>query len=127
MTALVGIIKKELKVAFTTPIAYVVFFAFTLWSSIVFYRQLLAYEDALQRSRHLEDTELLALLNFNDFASSFITLFTLMVINNWFVTTDMLCDVVGNNWPRVFTITFILVVTWIMLSVIIAFVLEIHG
>jgi ABC-2 type transport system permease protein len=70
VTALIGILKKELKVAFTTPVAYVVFFAFALWSSIVFYRQLLAYEDALQRSRHLEDTELLALLNFNDFILS---------------------------------------------------------
>lgn len=70
---------------------------------------------------------LYSLLNFNDFASGFITLFTLMVINNWFVTTDMLCDVAGNTWPRVFTIVFILTVTWVMLSVIIAFILEIHG
>ncbi len=66
MTALVGIFKKELKVAFTTPIAYVVFFAFTLFSSVVFYDQLLKYEQQLQRSRHVEDSELLALLNFND-------------------------------------------------------------
>jgi len=47
-----------------------VFFAFTLWTSIVFYKGLLSYEEALQRSRHLEDTELLGLLNFNDFILS---------------------------------------------------------
>lgn len=67
------------------------------------------------------------LMNFNDFASGIITLFTLMVINNWFNTTNMLCDVCGNNWPRLFTFSFIMIVVWIMLSVLIAFVLEIHG
>lgn len=66
MTPLLGIIKKELKVAFTTPIAYVVFFFFTLLTSLLFYNQLLEYEKKLQRARHFEDTELLALLNFND-------------------------------------------------------------
>lgn len=66
-------------------------------------------------------------MNFNDFASAMITLFTIMVINNWFNTTNMLCDVVGNNWPRLYTFSFIVIVVWIFLSVLIAFVLEIHG
>lgn len=66
-------------------------------------------------------------MNFNDFASAIITLFTIMVINNWFNTTNMLCDVVGNKWPRLFTFSFIIIVVWIFLSVLIAFVLEIHG
>lgn len=66
MTALVGILRKELKVAFTTPIAYVVFFFFTLLTSLLFYNQLLEYEKKLQRARHFEDDELLAVLNFND-------------------------------------------------------------
>lgn len=67
------------------------------------------------------------LMNFNDFASSVITLFCLMVVNNWFNTTNMLCDVAGNNWPILFTFSFIVICVWIMLSVMIAFVLEIHG
>lgn len=67
------------------------------------------------------------LLNFNDFCSGIITLFTLMVINNWFNTTNMLCDVTGTYWPRFYTFSFIMIVVWIMLSVLIAFVLEIHG
>lgn len=67
------------------------------------------------------------LLNFNDFCSGIITLFTLMVINNWFNTTNMLCDVTGTYWPRLYTFSFIMIVVWIMLSVLIAFVLEIHG
>lgn len=67
------------------------------------------------------------LINFNDFASSLITLFTIMVINNWYNTTNMLSDIAGNNWPRLFTFSFILICSWIFLSVLIAFVLEIHG
>jgi hypothetical protein len=66
-------------------------------------------------------------MNFNDFASSVITLFCLMVVNNWFNTTNMLCDIAGNSWPIVFTFSFIMICVWIMLSVMIAFVLEIHG
>jgi ABC-2 type transport system permease protein len=66
MTPFLGILRKELKIAFTTPIAYVVFFFFTLLSSLVFYDQLLEYEKQVQKSRHLEDAELLQLLNFND-------------------------------------------------------------
>ena len=66
MTPLVGILQKELKIAFTTPIAYVVYFFFTLLTSLQFYKLLLNYEKLLQRARHFEDEELLALLNFND-------------------------------------------------------------
>lgn len=65
-------------------------------------------------------------MNFNDFASGIVTLFGLMVINNWQFITAMLCDVQGDNWPRLFTFSFIVIVVWIMLSVLIAFVLEIH-
>jgi len=49
-----------------------------------------------------------------------------MVINNWYITTNMLCDVLGNNWPVVFTFSFIIIVVWLMLNVMIGFVIEIH-
>ena len=81
-------------------------------------------------SAQIEDPSIPALyylMNFNDFASSMITLFTIMVINNWFNTTNVLCAVVDSSWPIVFTFSFIMVVVWIFLSVLIAFVLEIHG
>jgi ABC-2 type transport system permease protein len=66
VTALVGIIRKELKIAFTTPVAYVVFFMFTLLASLLFRNQLLAFERLVQKSRHIDDPELLGQLNFND-------------------------------------------------------------
>ena len=37
------------------------------------------------------------LMNMNDLASGFITLFALMVVNNWYVTTDALTTGYGSN------------------------------
>ena len=70
--------------------------------------------------------DLYFMMNFNDFASSLITLFALMVVNNWMNTTNMLCEVVGNDWPRLYSFVFIMITVWIMLGLVIAFVLEIH-
>jgi hypothetical protein len=64
------------------------------------------------------------MMNFNDFLASLITLFHLMVVNNWFNTTNMLCAITGNNWPRIYTFSFIIITVWIMFSVVISTVLE---
>lgn len=66
MTALWGIVRKEVKVAFTTPVAYVVFFLFTLLASLMFWNQLREFERLVQKSRHIEDIEYLNQINFND-------------------------------------------------------------
>jgi hypothetical protein len=50
-----------------------------------------------------------------------------MVINNWYVINNMLCLVLGNSWPKLFCFSFIMIVVWIMLNLMIAFMLEIHG
>jgi hypothetical protein len=49
-----------------------------------------------------------------------------MPINNWWVTTNMFCTVLGNNWPRLYIFSFIIIIVWLMLNVMIGFVLEIH-
>jgi ABC-2 type transport system permease protein len=66
MIALIGIIKKELKISFTTPVAYVVFFFFTVIQSLLFWLLLIDFESSLQRFQHFEDPELVERLNFND-------------------------------------------------------------
>jgi len=66
MTAFWGLFKKELKVAFTTPVAYVVFFLFSLLASMLFWYQLRQYEALVQKTQHMSDPEMLAQLNFND-------------------------------------------------------------
>ena len=65
-------------------------------------------------------------MNFNDFGAAIVTLFHIMIVNNWFVTCDMHCLVVGSNWPRFFFISFWILTVLIMLNLVISFVLEIY-
>ncbi|MCP4498938.1 MAG: ABC transporter permease subunit [Deltaproteobacteria bacterium] len=66
MTAFWGITAKELKIAFTTPVAYIVFLMFSVVSGGFFLLYLQGYEISVQRARHFDDKELFAQLNFTD-------------------------------------------------------------
>ena len=67
------------------------------------------------------------LMNFNDFGTSIITLFHIMVVNNWFLTTNMLSLVDGGSvWPKVFISSFWVLCVLIVTNLIIANVLEIY-
>ena len=82
------------------------------------------------KSQQTEDPNFPALyylMNFNDFTMSMVTLFHILVINNWFITCDMCCKVVGNDWPRAYFITFWIVTVLIMVNLVISFVLEIYA
>ena len=66
------------------------------------------------------------MMSFNDFYAAMVTLFHILVENNWNTTTAMYTDILGNNWPRVYFVSYWLVVNMIMLNIIISFVLEIY-
>jgi len=63
-------------------------------------------------------------INFNDFPSSMVTLFVLMVINNWFVITDALIKVSGTRWAAAFAVSFFVFVNMIVLNILMALLLE---
>lgn len=65
-------------------------------------------------------------MNFNDFGASLVTLFHIMVVNNWYVTCNMYCYVMGNKWPRLYFILFWALTVLIMLNLVIAFIIEIY-
>ena len=67
------------------------------------------------------------LINFNDLYASMVTLFHILVVNNWNMTTEMYCVISGSMWPRVYFSTFWIICTLIMLNIVISFVLEIYG
>lgn len=67
------------------------------------------------------------LMNFNDFGMSMITLFHLNIVNNWFVTCNMYCKVLGNSWPRVYFISWWAVAVLVMMNLVISFVMDIHS
>ena len=67
------------------------------------------------------------LMNFNDFGSSIITLFHIMVVNNWWMTTNMLSAIYdGAIWPKIFLASFWVFTVLNVTNLIIANVLEIY-
>ena len=46
------------------------------------------------------------LVNFNDLASSMVTLYAFMIINNWPAITDMMVAASGEVWPRIYFMVF---------------------
>ena len=67
------------------------------------------------------------LMNFNDLGSAMVTLFQIMIINNWQVTCGMYVEATGANWPRVYFAAFWLVTVCFILTIVTSFVLDIYG
>ena len=67
-------------------------------------------------------------MNFNDFGSALITLFSQMIINNWFVTVDMYTEIEKDTmvWVRGFFISFWIAIVLIQVNILVAIILEIH-
>eukprot|EP00033_Pygsuia_biforma_P006507 GCRY01007295.1.p1 GENE.GCRY01007295.1~~GCRY01007295.1.p1 ORF type:complete len:227 (+),score=67.50 GCRY01007295.1:129-809(+) len=63
-------------------------------------------------------------LNFNDFASALVTLFCLLVVNNWYIIMDGHVAVTS-EWARVFFLLFYFFGVVICLNLIVAFILEV--
>jgi len=65
--------------------------------------------------------------NFNDFASSMLTLFSLMVVNNWMLIAQMYVSVLGSRYYRWFFGLHFLFTVIIGMSIIIAFTLDVYS
>ena len=50
-----------------------------------------------------------------------------MVVNNWYVTVNMYCDVLGKNWPIVFFASFWVCAVLILLNIVTASVIEVYS
>ena len=65
--------------------------------------------------------------NFNDFFMGFVTLFQLMVVNNWQVNVGMYTDVMGSkNWRFLF-VAFYYFSVIIGLNIVVAFAIDMYG
>ena len=68
------------------------------------------------------------LMNFNDLMSSLITLFVLIVVNNWYVIVAMCVDIMnGNTLVRYFFVVFYYFGVIIGLNIIIAFAIDMYA
>eukprot|EP00347_Sterkiella_histriomuscorum_P013051 403366203 len=82
-----------------------------------------------QEIRNNESTpDRYALNNFNDMISSFVTLFELMVVNNWYITTEMYVNIYNEN--KFVLIYFVSFYNWgvlVGLNIIVAFAIDMYG
>lgn len=63
-------------------------------------------------------------LNFNDFLSGMVTLFVLMVVNNWYVIADGYLRATGTQWAAVFFVAFFVTTNLVILNILIALILD---
>ena len=64
--------------------------------------------------------------NFNDFYSGMVTLFCVMIENNWNNTTDMFTDVFG-NWARVYFCSYWVCMVLIMWNIVASMIMELYS
>ena len=79
-----------------------------------------------ERLKLLEDTtvpNIYVYNNFNDFATGLVTLFELLVVNNWWVIAEMYTDVT-NKWSRLFFASFYFWAVLIVVNLVVAFVID---
>lgn len=68
------------------------------------------------------------LVNFNDIVSAFVTLFILIVVNNWYVIVQMCVDIKdGNKYYRFYFIIFYYFGVIIGLNIIVAFAIDMYS
>jgi len=63
-------------------------------------------------------------LNFNDFPSGLMTLFVVMVVNNWYIIADGFNRAAGTKFACLFFVVFFIVTNLIVLNIFVAFILE---
>ena len=64
-----------------------------------------------------------ALNNFNDFGSALVTLFELLVVNNWNVIMDQ-AVAVSNDWARIYFVSWFILAVMVMSNLIVAHILD---
>ena len=103
---------------------------YTLFYSYAYFGEFLWGGEITTHSAQVSDPDipdLYYLMNFNDFGSSVITLFHIMVVNNWFITCNMFITVTGNRAiPEIFFISFWILTVLIIFNLVISNVIEIY-
>ena len=66
-------------------------------------------------------------MNFNDLYSSFMTLFALMVVNNWFVIVNVFEVSTGSVWVRLYFLTFYFLSVIVVINIVVAFAIDMYS
>ena len=101
---------------------YIVFFIYVQVGMIIFGGRINVYSTAIDDSV----PGLYYLLNFNSFGAGMITMYHIMIVNNWYVTVTMYTNVYGTWYPRIFFVSFWAIVVLIVLNIVVSIVLDIY-
>jgi two pore calcium channel protein len=66
------------------------------------------------------------LINFNDFGSTLISIFTLIMVGNWGLVVRMFEDVMETKLVRIYFVSFYILSVVVLLNIVVAFVLEMY-
>jgi two pore calcium channel protein len=66
-------------------------------------------------------------LNFNDLPSGFVTLFALMIVNNWYEIAQGYMFVTYNSWAAAYFVIFFVIINLIVLNIVLALILEFNA
>ena len=103
-----------------------IFYVFSQFGMIIFGGKIKEDSPSIMNDQSIPDNYYL--MNFNDLMSSLITLFVLIVVNNWYVIVAMCVDIEnGNLWIRCFFIVFYYFGVIIGLNIIIAFAIDMYA
>ena len=67
------------------------------------------------------------LMNFNDLVSSMITLFCLMIVNNWMIITDMYAVTMGSNYYKIYFAIFYYFSVIVGINIAVAFAIDMYS
>jgi hypothetical protein len=119
ITSLIGPFTNLLLVTFT------LYLVFSIIADRAFGGLVNNNENRILRDQSVPD--LYIEMNFNDLSNSFVTLFTLMIINNWFVIVQMFEVVTGTIWARLFFVAFYFLSVIVVLNIVVAFAIDMYS
>ena len=103
-----------------------IFYVFAQWGMLIFGGLITSDSREILHDQSVPNNYYL--INFNDLMSSYITLFILIVVNNWYVIVAMCVDIKGGNlWVRYFFVIFYYFGVIIGLNIIIAFAIDMYS
>ena len=115
---------------FTLPFLSITVNLYTVFYTYAFIGEAMWGGKVTTTSAQTRDPEvpgLYYLMNFNDFGSSLVTLFHIMVVNNWWITCNMYMFITDSKLtPQFFFVTFWILTVLIIFNLVISNVIEIY-
>lgn len=127
MRIIIETIRNLLKpLMYLSGVLFTIYYFFALLGMFMFGGKVQKNLPVIQQDSSIPDTYHLD--NFNDLLSALVTLFTLMVVNNWMVQVQMYVDIMnGNTFYRFFFAMFFFFSVVIGINIVVAFAIDMYA